>query len=351
MEYEVFEKEGGEEYSKALGLWLKVFNSPRKFEEKCSWYYEPEKNRSKIYFLQRKGDYEVLGAIGSVEREFEGKYGKTSLGFCSDFAIDEKHRTLGPAILLLKNFVASRGESSDILFGFPNNRAVGAMCRAGFTVLSEVSRYALILNYKYYIDKSRFSSLLIPLSLLLNLVVRSYLKIITSIQYSGYVFNEITEVGDSFDELWRDWIEQCDLYTGKRDKEYLAWRFLDNPANNYRIFRLSKKNSGQLVGYAVIRQNEEGHWTVFDFFALPEGKALEGLLLHLASKAIGEGALSLTLEFLGSGKIRDRIRKLRFIERPSERRVVIRPRVNKGDVASYYLNADNWYITSADELG
>lgn len=351
MEYEVFEKEGKEEYAKVLDLWLSVFNSPKYFKEKCSWYYEPEKNKSKIFLLQGKGEEKILGAIGSVSREFEGKYGATSIGFCSDFAIEEKHRVLRPAILLLKKLIADQGKSTDILFGFPNNRAVGAMCRAGFTVLNDVSRYALVLNIKHYLNKSRLSPLLMPLSPVLNFVIKSYIKTIKAIQCSGYDLVELTEADDSFDKLWHGWIEQCDLFAGKRDKEYVTWRFLENPANNFRLFALRKKSDRQLVGYAVIRPSEEGHWIIFDFFALPTEKALEGLLLGIASKACDEGAHSLSVEFLGNRKIQERILRLRFVERPSERRVVIRPRINEGDQASYYFNADNWYVTSADELG
>jgi hypothetical protein len=349
--YEVFEEEGKVGYVKALDLWLDVYSRPRCFKEKCAWYYGREMNKSKIFLLKEEGCENILGAIGSGNREYSGKYGAKLLGFCLDFAIDEKHRVLGPAIQLLKSLIASQEKTTDILFGYPNNRAVGVMCRAGFTVLSDVSRYAFILNTKYYLTKFRFSFLLGPLSSVLNLVVKSYIAIQRSFQCTGYNFSEVSEIDDSFDKLWSDWVDQCELFAAKRDKAYLTWRFLEHPANNFRLFALRRKNDNQLVGYAVIRPNEEGHWVIFDFFALPSKNILDKLLLSLAAKASSENALSLSVEFLGNRSIRENLIKLKFIERPSERRVVIKPQSSEGEGASYYLDADNWYLTSADELG
>ena len=251
MKYDVVEREGKDACSQALNLWLRVFGQPKRFKEKCSWYYGFEKNKSKIYLLQAKGGQEVFGAISHVHREFIEKRGEITLGYCADFAIEEKHRVLGPAILLLKSMIASQEKSIEVIYGFPNNRAVGVMCRAGFSILNEVSRYALILNSKHYTDKSKFSYLMKPISLVLNPAIKLYIKIVKTIYCSEYKLAEETEADSSFDELWGHWTKQSDKVVGRRDKEYIKWRFLDNPLNNFRLFTLRDKVDHQLTGYAI----------------------------------------------------------------------------------------------------
>jgi len=351
MHYETVETTGKDGYPQAQEMWLSVFPSSADFKKKCPWYYESQSYPSSLYLLKEVGKTDVVGAISSISRSYNSKNGEQVVGLCADFAVDKKHQTLVPALKILNSLIKGSRDKCDLLLGFPNNKAVSIMRRAGFRILGEVPRYTLILKSKPYINKivlSRFSSLI---TAPIDIILRLYFRITRCIHFSSYELTEITSADESFDKLWLTCSKKSNLYIGKRDREYLKWRFFTNPISKYRVFSLKHITTGVLVGYVVVQVNAEGHWYVFDFFTISDNKTLKCLIQKLIAVAIKESATSLSIEFLGSQKVTLILQTLKFSKRASERRVILGPLKETYEYQNDLYDINNWYITSADELG
>ena len=75
------------------------------------------------------------------------------------------------------------------------------------------------------------------------------------------------------------------------------------------------------------------------------------MIQKLIFAAFKSNAISLSLEFLGTHDVTDILSSLRFSKRISNRRVTLYPVNNSYDDKNALYNVDNWYLTSADELG
>jgi len=351
MQYEIEESNGNEGYPKAENLWLKVLPPTTDLKKKFPWYYNNKHFPSRLYLLREHGKSNVVGAIGSVSRFYNTKENEVKVGLCSDFAVDKDHQTVAPALQLLKSLVKDSLNYCDILLGFPNNKAVLVMRRAGFHILGELPRYALIISSQSYINKVSNIYMSNILSIPIDIILRVYFFIARSKNYSSYTLNEISTINNSFDAFWREWSDKNNFYAGKRDAQYIQWRYLLNPLKKSRIFTMTNRKTKKLCAYAVIRENSEGHWHIFDFLTLDNKEILKCLLQKLISTALKEKAPSLSLEFFGNPDVNQILRSLRFSQRVNERRVIVHP-LNEDKVSQAHLyDVNNWHITSADELG
>ncbi len=352
MQYATAEATGKEGYPQAQGMWLSEFPEAVDLHEKYPWYYGSESFQSRLYLLKEGGTEEVVGAIGFVSRLYHSRNGDQVVGLCSDFAVDKSHQTVVPALQLLKSLLQGSRNQCDLLLGFPNNKSVLVMRRAGFHVLGVLPRYALILKSGPYIDKLPIAGLGKLITAPIDALLKTWFRLTRCAGFSSYKLTEISAADESFDKLWAAWSKQSDLYAGRRDSKYINWRFFANPLAQSRVFALTyKKTHEELLGYAVIRVNAEGHWHVFDFFARSGNKTTKCLLQKLIAVASSEDATSLSLEFLGEKKICDLLRKLKFSQRDSDRRVILSRLKESSEDLDHLYDVNNWYITSADELG
>jgi len=350
MKYKIVETTGEKGYLQALDMWLQVFPNSAELKKKYPWYYVNKHFPSSLYLLKEHEKPEVLGAIGLVSRHFNLFNKNQVVGLCSDFAINKNHQTASPALQLLKSLIKSSKDKCDILLGFPNNNSILVMRRAGFHILDELPRYALVLKSEPYIEKLPLSIFKFLITIPLNFLIKFHFWLTRSFNFSDYQLTEITEIDGSFDKLWLKFSQNNNLYIGKRNSEYLNWRFISNPRRNFRIFALNHRKNHDLVGYAVIKISKEMHWYVYDFFTISNDTVLKCLLQKLIAKAIQEKAVSLSLEFLGNHEVTNILSSLRFSKRNSDRKVIFYSVSNHVDMDNL-SNVDNWYLTSADELG
>lgn len=350
MRYEISEVAGKDGYPKALKVWSNVFPSPSEHLKRYQWYYGSESFKSNLYLLRDLDTKLVVGTIGSASRPYNFKNDEQVFGLCSDFAVEAQHQTLAPAMKLLKGIIEGSRDKCSVLIGFPNSNAVQIMRRVGFHVLGDLPRYALILKSKSYIKETSLAPLSSILSGPIDILLKLYFRLSRSMYFSGYELTEIFSVDDSFDNFWLNYCKDNQLYTGKRDRAYLCW-LLSNPNTNYRAFALKNKKTGELSGYAIVRINDDDYWYIFDFLTLEKNKELKCLIQKLIAAAINENATSVSIEFLGSHKVSQLLKNMRFSKRIADRRVILQPLRELNEKQSDLYDINNWHLTSADELG
>ena len=132
-----------------LDLWRANFAQRVDWERKLEWFYSGCPFGSPIVqVLEHRGRAVGVAAVGP--RRFEVAGQSIHGGVLADMVVAPSHRMLGPALQLQRSLVARASGHYDLLYGFPNRKAVPVFQRCGYKQLSEVARYVKILRFDQY---------------------------------------------------------------------------------------------------------------------------------------------------------------------------------------------------------
>lgn len=344
MYYQIAASDKIEDHGHALDVWLRNFPDPTRFAKRYDWYYRC--NPHLVYSFVLKDRSGPIGAAGLAERQFAGTNGTYSAGVCSDFTVDQSRRTLGPALQLQKWVIKTGLERFAFLYGFPSAGGLTVMSRAGYRKLGELVCYTMAFRSYYYLRRLIPSTLAPGLSKLVDLALLAWSKASRCFAAPDCTLEELTTFDHRFDALW----EACrlkTLFTARRDRAFLQWRFQLNPTDKFRVFACSAKDQ-TLLGYAVVKVDKHGHWRVFDFLARG-GTSLISLFAHLIEQARCDGAKSLTVSFFGNRLPHKCLRACGFVVRQHPRTIVVAGRAGAGYDQARLYDQDQWYLTPADE--
>jgi GNAT superfamily N-acetyltransferase len=94
-----------------------------------------------------------------------------------------------------------------------------------------------------------------------------------------------------FDRLWKRVKDGYPIIT-RRDRPYLQWRYVENPAERYRI--LAHVEDESLLGYAVFKRYQD-ELQIVDILAVQDTDVGLGLISRVAQIALEESAMSISL--------------------------------------------------------
>jgi len=257
-DYYVTKVSSEEDLAQAISIWERNLGVPVETgKEKYHWFYETNPYRKgKLWLLKLKGSENAVGVGGIGYRRFWVK-GNSLIGAISvDLAIEEKHRTLGPALKLQKTEIESAKKNSDFLYAFPSKQAEVILKHYGYEKIAEFTRLVKVLrsgNYLKRVVKPRFlaGAISIPADLLLRL------RSMNTLWASGNVFQS-DSFEDSFrfvDRLWNR-IAQEGLLRGERSSEHLDWRYSKCPTYKYKVFGVRDKDNALQAVMVYLLQNK-----------------------------------------------------------------------------------------------
>ena len=322
-----------------LGLWQR--NLPTAAEHRIDWLYGSGRARA---WLLAERDGAPAGAAGLMLRRMSVAGRMTDGGAAIDLNVDQTQRSVGPALALVRAVTsAADREGREVLFGLPNRSATAVMKRAGYRELGEFSCWTKLLNSEQKllgVLRSKWASrLLAPLTDTALQLMSSEWRVRTP---RDVVAESLPHFDNRFDRLWTRASGRFDVI-GERTEDYLSWRFANCPDLDYRIFALSERATGELLGY-VVWYADEGATSVSDLLALDEPTT--SLLLaefsrfarHTRSSAIRFGCF-------GSPEFYRRLQLAGFQRRQNRHPVLGR----WGGESGLATRADaNWYLTLAD---
>jgi hypothetical protein len=154
---------------------------------------------------------------------------------------------------------------------------------------------------------------------------------------------ELQECDDRFDRLWSRVKDNYVVIT-RRDHERLQWRYVRNPAAQYRI--LGCLEGEELLGYAVLKRHQ-GELHVVDLLTVQDVEVGIQLISQAAQVALESSASALSLWLNVTHPLHWALEKLGF--RNSEpvtyfTAQVLRPELREAEVYDYR----NWYLTMGD---
>lgn len=326
-----------------LDLWRRGLTHAEKPERKFDWYYGGNPSGVPLVeFLVHAGTGQRVGVASAGLRRMRLGDRELRGGSMVDFVVDPAHRTFFPAITLQKGICRQALATFDLLFGLPNAKSEAAVKRVGYRQVGLLQRSVRILRAEHYLSRHLPASLSKTVSPIIDAARLASLRV-QSLAASGYRTEWLDRPDDRFDELWMR-TAGAERIIGVRDRTFLDWRFARCPVGTHRFFTVQSRKARRLVAYAACeRVGDVVH--IRDFLVAPgRPDALTRLLSELAREAHGEGAASLSIEFLGPRHLQHHLAANGFVERESHPFYAVLP----GDLARL-ADTEHWYITGADD--
>jgi GNAT superfamily N-acetyltransferase len=124
------------------------------FVEKYDWFYrscpwgEPQ---LRLLRVGPDGPFVGAAAIGRRPMFLDGR--PVRAGVLVDLVVDAAHRSLGPALMLQREMLARALDEFDVVYGFPNPKAVRVVTRVGYSMLDEIVRCSHVLRHAPYLER------------------------------------------------------------------------------------------------------------------------------------------------------------------------------------------------------
>lgn len=244
--------------------------------------------------LRAPGLPDAVGAQGLHERRvFLG--GQVLRAACmADFVVDAAHRSLGPALLLMKRAIEQVGQGFDLVYGLPNRKAAAVCARAGLVRVGEVRRYVKLLQ-----TRDRLASRLpAPAASAASLMADRLLALADHRRRWRHA-RRWTSVGlawgDTFaDEIWAR--RPDDLLLSERSSAVLSWRFGAGRDGRWRLLGFVD-GGGAPAGWVVWRRDGQNA-EVGDFFVTDPARNAVAAIAVLAATLRKEGLAGISMEML-----------------------------------------------------
>jgi len=329
-------------------LWRSVFGSQFKAEAKYEWFYRSNVNSiGKIYLLFNGTQSSLVGVQGIAPRSWRiATQGVTKtenqVGLLLDIAVDAQHRTLGPALKMIKNALGSEEGNYPIYYAFPNEKSESIFKRIGFKELGQFKRFVKVLRFNKYLQKHIPGPIADIVAAILNAGVHIKDRAMLFTVKRKFRGEKVTHFDAKFDELWNSSDYPKDIIA-HRDAKSLQWYFGANPIYNTDTFVAISNSDDSYIGYVVFRRTDKNDVVIYDLFSRDTGSSLCATLLlfvdHLRNADVG----SITVECHGSRQMEQQLIKAGFSYRDSK------PIIYKLNNTALAIDVNAVYLTSYDK--
>lgn len=290
---------------------------------------------------------EAVGCVGVMPRVFSLRGQPVRGAILGDLAVDASHRSLMPALMLVRAARKAALEHGTFSYGLPNPAAAPVLKRCGFRTLGSLTRYARVLRHARYmrrrisvpvlaqvaapiVDGARFAGMLAPAA-----------RALTHLRLEW-----LTATDSRFDDLWQRARSSYDL-VGERSSSFLRWRFLEHPDERCEIAALVDRASGDAIqAYAVVLREAE-FARIRDLFGVREH--LGSLLDLLVPALLLRGVVSASVRFLGHRDVEALLLDRGFAARETSWPVVYDCAPGGVPSAADLGDKNRWHLTDADE--
>lgn len=310
------------------------------------WFYRDNPYQDlQLYalFCRTEAGEKMVGWKTIMPRQwlFEGKL--YSFGNMCGLKVDQKHRSLGPALTLLRYSLEHAKQSTDFCYGFPNKSAQPLFKRIGSKPIGEFARYAKPLKTKDFIaadhrlSKFAFAAKAIDTFLQLETLILRALS-------GRLLVTETATPDDSFDELWKN-ANKENWVIGERSSRFLRWRACAYPLGVCHIVTFKHSNTSPLFGYVSFVINPDGIIHINDFLCLEGTAGIKKLLLNFLVYIRKFCAKGVSIGFFGDQDVINTLSGLRFSKR--DQRPIFT--ADGRSLTHAEVGDREWYVTAVDE--
>jgi len=256
----------------------------------------------------------------------------------ADYAVDERHRTLGPAVQLMKQGLAVARAGYDWVYGLPNAKSEAVCKRTGLARLGHIDRWTRLLHTRELLCRHLPG----PVATVLGPVADALLRMHVALRIGAAELQ--WEHGQRFpaalDTLWHG--RRTRLAVSERSRKVLEWRFADAPGRW--TVSLARQPDGTPCGY-VVWQIVEGVAELADFFCADPEEGTTPLLIDFVRQLDAWPVQRVSLEFFGSPGVANALRLAGFLQRHEPRPLYAAAGTREPPPA------ERWYFTAFDRDG
>ncbi|AKJ31117.1 hypothetical protein [Caldimonas brevitalea] len=253
----------------------------------------------------------------------------------ADYVVGQAHRSLGPALTLMRRCIAVGKSRFDFVYGFPNSKSEPVCTRAGMVRVGGATRYAKLLSSGLLL-RQRVPKPLQPwLAAPADLLLRAFDAVRQRRHANACSWRAVRADDPGLAQLWER--RPAELLLSERSPAVLAWRY---PARAGWQLSLASDADGQPCGYVAWRS--VGHDVLIsDFFCADPDRDTHRLLAGFCHVARRERAHAVFLEFYGRPQITGALRRAGFVPRPARTPIFLAHGEETAweDAASLYITA------------
>jgi hypothetical protein len=265
-----------------------------------------------VWYLAFHGESkQVAGSISVMPRKVKIS-GKTYVaGIVGDFAIEKAYRVFGPALQLMNTVVNDYSRLGlAFLYTFPNQASEAIALRGGFKRIGFTSRFV-----KPFRTKNKLAKYVHPV--LANIISQGLdfaLKLFSRETYmrTNMLSDQIRELNSGYDSF-RGEIENTYRVLGERSREYLKWRYFENPLYRFNMYTFRQTSSGSMLGY-VIFTSLHNTIHIFDIVCSQE-EVFKRMLGQFLRDARRDGYDSVSIRMLNDNPLCSCIKLFGFMDR------------------------------------
>lgn len=280
---------------------------------------------------------ELLGVQCLLARDYFVGERHLRVAAMADYVVSDRHRTLGPALKLMKRTIEEGRHQFDLVVGFPNEKSLAVSTRAGLREAGRLMRYGKLLHSRYLLQRKLPSLAAKLLSAPVDLAIAAW-DFARPLRWSSGLTWQVTTTSDpALDAIWQ--ARPDDLMLAQRSAAALNWRFAAGP-QAVQVW-VARDRRHRPVGY-VLWGVEDGTVAVRDFFCVEPQQHLSALLASFCWHIRRSNATSVSIEFLGAQWIHAAIVDAGFIVKADSLPVVAAESVGRTPPP------ERWYMTSFD---
>lgn len=304
--------------------------------------------RPVLKILYHRASNSPVGVIGLGRRRMLWQGQEIRVCVVSHFAVLPSHRTVKPAVSMIKGIVEAAAEQFDLLYGLPSVKASAACRRAGMKITGQLSRHVKVLRYQVYLQRLLPKPMAVPAGMLLNMIgsLRNRLR-----NFFGEtpLYCEWSDTVDPrMQQLWEGSAHGTCL-TAIRETSMLNWRFCKLPAIARRFLLVGPARGEPLLAWFACETSvlAPSIMTITDFWSIEGTQPLARHVIRaLCNAAFTQGYHAAELKFFGGPGTLSSWRAEGFVERKGQPvyAIWLNPAI-AGDIAS------NVHMTDIDQDG
>ncbi len=339
-----------------MRVWRNL-NLRRTVADKFQWTYRDAPIVPDTVF-SLAADGAVVGAAGFMVRQMSLFGADARAAVMSDLVVDPAHRSVLPALKLVRAGREFAETRFDLICAWPNEHAEGVFKRARYKTLGQTVRYARVLRHAGYARRASESDgvpKLVARAIQHDAVARVAGVAVDAkkmAEEAPHVLKAALRFklewpnapDERIDALWQGARVEYPIATA-RTAAFLRWRYpADRPCD---MALLVERRGGAPRAYAIVGRTDDDSFYIHDLFGYHD--ALSPLLsLLLVSLYRRDGRL-VSFRYLGLPTVADVLRDHGFVEREDHRTITVLPGASTAERAAEVMNVSNWHLTDLDE--
>lgn len=324
------------------GLWVAnlVGHDPRSAAAKLRLgYVENPAGRGCALLLYPEGDSQPSGVQGLHPRVFHFGARRLSAAGLADYAVNTAHRSLGPALMLMRHGSQLGAERFDLTYGLPNQKAAAVLARAGLKRLGMVRRYAKPLSSRALLAQRLPAWLAALAAPLVDLALHLRDAWRAATRSPRLDCRDASWQDPALDELWAR--RPATLLLSDRSAAMLRWRYGAPERGDWQVC-IARDTAGAAMGYVIWRMRD-GLAEIGDFFSSDPDRLTAALMLAFTRRARRAGASSISVLFFGREPVARQLLDSGLALRPQQAPLFRLP----GGLPELD-SPERWYLTSFD---